>query len=92
MTQCQTVFHKPHHAQMGRNPELRALFFKLAALNQVGVTAVFVFDGPHRPSVKRDKQVKAKPHWLVEEFTELIGLFGFHHYTVLFVFAGETCY
>ncbi|KAJ7791979.1 hypothetical protein B0H13DRAFT_2517700 [Mycena leptocephala] len=49
LTQCQTVFHKPHHAQMGRNPELRALFWKLAALNQ--------------------------------EFTELIELFGFHHYT-----------
>ncbi|KAJ7812414.1 PIN domain-like protein [Mycena leptocephala] len=81
LTQCQTVFHKPHHAQMGRNPELRALFWKLTALNQVGVTAVFPFDGPNRPSIKRDKQVGSKPHWLVQEFTELIELFGFHHYT-----------
>jgi Holliday junction resolvase YEN1 len=71
---------------MGRNPELRALFWKLTALNQVGVTAVFPFDGPNRPSIKRDKQVGSKPHWLVQEFTELIELFGFHHYTVLFLF------
>ncbi|KAJ7889715.1 hypothetical protein B0H13DRAFT_2532079 [Mycena leptocephala] len=25
------------------------------------------------PSIKRDKQVGSKPHWLVQEFTELIG-------------------
>ncbi|KAJ7225061.1 hypothetical protein B0H12DRAFT_1240726 [Mycena haematopus] len=81
LAQCQMMFHKPNHAQKGRNPELRALFHKLVALHQVGVAAVFVFDGSNRPSVKRDKQVKAKPHWLVEEFTELIDLFGFHHYT-----------
>ncbi|KAJ7097830.1 PIN domain-like protein [Mycena belliarum] len=81
LTQCQKVFHKPNHAQMGRNPELRILFYKLAALNQVGVIAVFVFDGPNRPSVKRNKRVKVNPHWLVEEFREMIELFGFHSYT-----------
>ncbi|KAJ7831726.1 hypothetical protein B0H14DRAFT_3463906 [Mycena olivaceomarginata] len=80
ITQCQAVFHKPRHAQMGKNPELKALFYKLAALNQAGVTAVFVFDGPNKPSVKRDKQVRAKPHWLVAEFIKLIELFGFHYH------------
>ncbi|KAJ7189772.1 PIN domain-like protein [Mycena haematopus] len=89
--QCQMMFHKPNHAQMGSNPELRALFFKLVALHHVGVTAVFVFDGRNRPSIKRDKQVKDKPHWLVTEFTELIELFGFHHYTVLFSPAVDHC-
>ncbi|KAJ7611842.1 PIN domain-like protein [Roridomyces roridus] len=81
MAQSQSVFHKPQHSQMGQNPELRVLFYKLGALNQVGCQALFVFDGPERPSVKRNKQVKAKPHWLVKEFTQLIELFGFHHHT-----------
>ncbi|KAJ7616026.1 PIN domain-like protein [Roridomyces roridus] len=80
MTQCQTVFHKPHHAQMGSNPELRALLYKLLQLIQAGVVAVFVFDGPHRPSVKRGKQVKTKPHWLVEGFVKMIEMSGFHHH------------
>ncbi|KAJ7366949.1 PIN domain-like protein [Mycena albidolilacea] len=81
LTQCQAVFHKPRHAQMGRNPELRALFYKLASLSDAQVIAVFVFDGPHRPSTKRNKKVLRHPHWLVEEFTELIELFGFYFYT-----------
>ncbi|KAJ7028163.1 PIN domain-like protein [Mycena alexandri] len=81
ITQCQTVFHMPHHAQMGRNPELRALLWKLGALSRAGVIAVLVKDGPERPSVKRNKKVKAKPHWLVEEFTEMIEHFGFYSYT-----------
>ncbi|KAJ7622226.1 PIN domain-like protein, partial [Roridomyces roridus] len=80
MTQCQTVFHKPHHAQMGSNPELRALLYKLVQLVQAGVVAVFVFDGPERPAVKRGKQVKTKPHWLVKGFIEMIEIFGFYHH------------
>jgi Holliday junction resolvase YEN1 len=67
---------------MGRNPELRALFYKLVSLSDAQVIAVFVFDGPHRPSTKRNKKVLRHPHWLVEEFTELIELFGFYFYTV----------
>ncbi|KAJ7205194.1 PIN domain-like protein [Mycena pura] len=81
LTQCQAVFHKPHHAQLGRNPELRALFHKLAALNDAGVTAVFVFDGSNRPSVKRNKNVRSQPHWLVKEFQEMIALYGFYTHT-----------
>ncbi|KAF8151217.1 PIN domain-like protein [Mycena galopus ATCC 62051] len=81
LTQCQAVFYTPRHAQSGRSPELRTLFYKLAALNDAGVIAVFVFDGPNRPSIKRNKKVKAQPHWLVEEFQELIKLFGFYCYT-----------
>ncbi|KAJ6587600.1 PIN domain-like protein [Mycena vulgaris] len=80
LTQCQEVFHKPSHAQMGRNPELRTLFYKLAALIQAGVNAVFVFDGLNRLKIKHNKRVRAQPHWLVTEFREMIELFGFHSY------------
>ncbi|KAJ7604102.1 PIN domain-like protein [Mycena polygramma] len=80
LTQCQAVFHKPRHAQMGKNPEIRALFYKLAALNQTGASAVFVLDGKWKEPVKRGKQVRTKPHWLVGEFITLIGLFGFHYH------------
>ncbi|KAK6991996.1 PIN domain-like protein [Favolaschia claudopus] len=78
ITQCQAVFHKPRHAQMGRNPELRALFYKAAALNAAGAEGVFVFDGTHKPLEKRGKRVKAKPHWLIEEFQEMVKKMGFH--------------
>ncbi|KAJ7217236.1 PIN domain-like protein [Mycena pura] len=74
----QAVFHNPHHAQLRRNPELRALFHKLAALNDAGVAAVFVFDGP---SVKRNKSVRPQPRWLVEEFQKMIELYGFYSHT-----------
>ncbi|KAJ7847157.1 hypothetical protein B0H14DRAFT_3677030 [Mycena olivaceomarginata] len=65
------------------NPELRALFYKLASLSDAQVITVFVFDGQHRPSTIRNKKVLRHPHWLVEEFTELIELFGFYFYTAL---------
>ncbi|KAK7036828.1 hypothetical protein R3P38DRAFT_3182785 [Favolaschia claudopus] len=70
ITQCQAVFHKPRHAQMGRNPELRALFYKAAALNAAGAEG--------GPLEKRGKRVKAKPHWLIEELQEMVKKMGFH--------------
>ncbi|KAF7341664.1 hypothetical protein MSAN_02064600 [Mycena sanguinolenta] len=78
ITQCMAA----SHAQVGKNPELKTLFFKLAALNQTGVTAVFVFDGPDQPSTKRGKPARAvaRLHWLVPEFVKLVELFGFHYY------------
>ncbi|KAJ7776381.1 PIN domain-like protein, partial [Mycena metata] len=72
--------HNPRHAQAGRNPELRALFHKVSVLNQAGVIAIFVKDGPKRPGVKRNKKVKTQPHWLITKFDEMIELFGFYSY------------
>ncbi|KAJ7801262.1 hypothetical protein B0H14DRAFT_2278561, partial [Mycena olivaceomarginata] len=74
-----TVVHKPRHAQMGRNPELRALFYKLASLSDAHIT-VFVFNGPHRPSTKHNKKVLQHPPGLWKRFTELLELFGFYFY------------
>ncbi|GAA5961009.1 hypothetical protein JCM21900_002272 [Sporobolomyces salmonicolor] len=41
----------------GANADLRMVFFRLCAFLQHGILAVFVFDGPHRPSWKRGKHV-----------------------------------
>ncbi|KIL57606.1 hypothetical protein M378DRAFT_87657 [Amanita muscaria Koide BX008] len=75
--QSQAVFFKPGHATAGENPELRTLFFKLSQLLSACILAIFIFDGPLRPSVKRGKNVVASPHWLTEDFQRLINAFGF---------------
>ena len=82
MMKAQIVFHKPSHAQCGKNPELRALFYQLCYLACFQLSAVFVFDGAGRPSSKHAKQVRSKPHWLTKVFKKFISMFGFHYYTV----------
>ncbi|GAA5865309.1 hypothetical protein JCM1840_001521 [Sporobolomyces johnsonii] len=42
---------------VGANADLRMVFFRLCAFLQHGILAVFVFDGPHRPSWKRGKHI-----------------------------------
>ncbi|KAM6492885.1 PIN domain-like protein, partial [Amanita muscaria] len=69
---------KPAHATAGENLELRTLFFKLSWLLSACILPIFVFDGPLRPSVKRGKNVIATPHWLTEDFQQLINAFGFY--------------
>ncbi|KAM6491164.1 PIN domain-like protein, partial [Amanita muscaria] len=76
--QSQAIFFKPAHATAGENPELRTLFFKLSWLLSACILPIFVFDGPLRPSVKRGKNVVATPHWLTEDFQQLINAFGFY--------------
>jgi holliday junction resolvase YEN1 len=79
----QAVFNRRElHAQAGKNPELRVLYYRLARLLMLPVTAIFVFDGPKRPAVKRGKKVRAKPHWLTNGFRELVAAFGFHSHLV----------
>lgn len=83
LNQTQAVFnHRGLHAQAGENPELRVLYYRLARLLRLSVTAIFVFDGPKRPARKRGKQVRTKPHWLTEGFKELVAAFGFHSHLV----------
>ena len=74
----------PHqrHQQSGTNGPLKDLFRLLAKLSQYAVTAIFVFDGPERPKVKRGKKVALAPHALTEPFQEFITAFGFYHHQV----------
>ncbi|KPA35518.1 flap endonuclease gen 1 [Fusarium langsethiae] len=43
-------------AQGGTNPEIRTLFYRLARLLTCPVEPIFVFDGPYKPTIKRNKQ------------------------------------
>jgi len=79
-TQAQFAF-RAGHAQAGENPELRAIFYKLAHLLQIPITPLFVFDGAQRPSMKRGVRVVKKPNWLTKPMQELISAFGFEYYT-----------
>ena len=66
-----------NHAGARRNPELQTLFYHVASFFNIPVHAIFIFDGPSRPDVKRRKQVRAIPHWLVTIFQEMLVAFGF---------------
>jgi hypothetical protein len=80
--ECQAAFFNPRHSQMGENPELRTLFYRLADLLKMCVVPVFVFDGPSRPAKKRGKNVVTQPHWLTDRFKEFIDAFGFYSHMV----------
>ena len=71
-----------NHAGVGANPELHALFFWLAAFLNIPLHAVFVFDGPTRPCMKQQKQIREPCHWLASAFQEMLTAFGFAWYEV----------
>ena len=51
--ECQVFSSKGHqHLQAGQNPELHILFYQLATLSWLPISAVFVFDGVHHPKTK----------------------------------------
>lgn len=81
MTSCQKKFLHGH-AQMGESPELKTLFHRLCRLAAMPVCAVFVFDGPQRPVIKRKTRVVTKEHYLTEPFKELVEMLGFECWTV----------
>ncbi|THU93513.1 PIN domain-like protein [Dendrothele bispora CBS 962.96] len=66
------------HAQLGSNPELAAVFYKLSFFLSLPIVLVFVFDGPLRPGLKRSKRVGAAAHWMTQPFKELVLTFGYH--------------
>ncbi|KAF5361124.1 hypothetical protein D9758_009072 [Tetrapyrgos nigripes] len=56
------------HAQLGENPELRNMFFRIARFSTLPVVLIVVFDGPERPGQKRNHQApgeaEAELAWL----------------------------
>ncbi|KAJ6464723.1 PIN domain-like protein [Mycena vulgaris] len=60
------------------NPALRIFFYQLCQFSRAPITLVFVFDGPHRPSIKRGKQVVHCPTQLIDHVKNLIAAFGYY--------------
>ncbi|KAF9223262.1 PIN domain-like protein, partial [Gyrodon lividus] len=80
MAQCQQAF-RIGHAQLGRNPELRTLFYKLACLHRNLIDVILVFDGDEWPPVKCGKHVVTTQPWLTQHLMDFVGAFGFSSYT-----------
>ncbi|ATZ49809.1 hypothetical protein BCIN_05g02140 [Botrytis cinerea B05.10] len=67
--------------QGGTNPALRTLYYRLLRLLSISVQPLFVFDGPHKPPVKRNKQTGRGSASIPDLMTkELLKLFGFAYH------------
>ncbi|MCJ1398478.1 hypothetical protein MMC11_001678 [Xylographa trunciseda] len=66
----------------GKNPALRTLYFRLLRFLALSIQPLFVFDGPHKPPVKRNvktsNQGASLPNMLAKE---LLKHFGFPYLT-----------
>ncbi|MCJ1371401.1 hypothetical protein MMC20_002616 [Loxospora ochrophaea] len=68
----------------GSNPALRTLYYRLIRLLYFSIQPVFVFDGPNKPSLKRN--VSTKPQSVSLQYfhantQRMLGLFGFAFHT-----------
>jgi holliday junction resolvase YEN1 len=70
-------FFHAAYGREGENPELRTLFFRCARLLSLPFLPLFVFDGPKRPSIKRNKRITGNAHWLTNGMKNIIEAFGF---------------
>ena len=70
-------FFHAAYGREGENPELRTLFFRCIKLLSRPFLPLFVFDGPLRPELKREKRVSGNDHWLVSGMKSIIEAFGF---------------
>ncbi|THV04509.1 hypothetical protein K435DRAFT_850772 [Dendrothele bispora CBS 962.96] len=70
------------HAQLGQNPELRNIFQWLSRMSTLPIVLVAVFNGPGRPSRKRNMAVSKTPHWMTKRSQEILQAFGYHYYMV----------
>ena len=61
-------------AQGGENAELRTFFYRLCRLSICGIQALFVFDGPAKPPIKRGKASRhSAKHGLLKKMLKLFG-------------------
>ena len=60
-----------------KNPELATLFARCCHLLRLPIYPVFVFDGPERPNVKRQKHVRGNCHWITVDMKEMLDCLGF---------------
>ena len=75
-------FYHATYGREGENPELRTLFFRCCRLLGIPLLPLFVFDGPKRPSMKRNKKISGKAHWMTDGMKNIIEAFGFEWHVV----------
>ncbi|KAJ7497127.1 PIN domain-like protein [Mycena latifolia] len=64
-------------SELGDNPQLRALFFRLCSIAEWPILPLFVFDGRKRPKVKRgSKMGKSGSYPLSQPMKDMLGHFG----------------
>jgi len=64
--------------QGGKNPALRTLYYRLLKLRALSIQALFVFDGPKRPTFKRNVEISPyATHLETFLIKQLLKLFGF---------------
>ncbi|KAI1495402.1 hypothetical protein F5X99DRAFT_403698 [Biscogniauxia marginata] len=64
-------------ARGGSNPAIRTLFYRLLRLLGLSIQPIFVFDGPNKPSFKRNKRAGRGDGVATAMAKRLIRLFGF---------------
>ncbi|KAJ4228112.1 hypothetical protein NW759_004198 [Fusarium solani] len=64
-------------AQGGTNPAIRTLFYRLVRLLAAPIKPVFVFDGPYKPKIKRNKRSGRGDALSNAQAKRLIHLLGF---------------
>ncbi|KAI0006399.1 hypothetical protein F4779DRAFT_632977 [Xylariaceae sp. FL0662B] len=65
-------------ARGGSNPAIRTLFYRLLRLLSLSIQPIFVFDGPNKPTFKRNKRSGRGDGVATSMAKRLIRLFGFH--------------
>ncbi|WYZ37439.1 hypothetical protein EsH8_II_000945 [Colletotrichum jinshuiense] len=64
-------------ARGGTNPAIRTLFYRLVRILSLGIHPIFVFDGPHKPALKRNKRSGRGDGVATAMAKRVIRLFGF---------------
>ncbi|KXX81663.1 Flap endonuclease GEN 1 [Madurella mycetomatis] len=64
-------------ARGGANPAIRTLFYRLVRLLGLAIHPIFVFDGPNKPTFKRNKRSGRGDGVAIAMAKRLIRLFGF---------------
>ncbi|KAL3428216.1 Flap structure-specific endonuclease [Phlyctema vagabunda] len=65
----------------GTNPAIRTFYFRLLRLLSLSIQPLFVFDGPHKPTFKRNKRVGTNGASLPNAASkQLLKLFGFPYH------------
>jgi Holliday junction resolvase YEN1 len=67
---------------IGENPVLLFFFYRFAHLLSIPILPVFVFDGPERPRLKRNKTINLAENRLCRALKYMIVSFGFKYVQV----------